>query len=578
MRWSNYFIPTMKEVPGDAEIPSHQLMLRAGLIRRLAGGLYTYLPAGLRALQQVQQIIREEMNRAGALECLMPALHPKEIWERTGRYETLAEVMFGMEDRQGRKLVLGPTHEEIITDLVARELTSYRQLPKNFYQIQTKFRDEIRPRFGLMRAKEFIMKDAYSFDADWEGVQRSYQAMYDAYDRIFRRCGLTARAVEADTGAMGGSASHEFMVVADAGEDAILDCESCGYAANLEKAERRPKDVPPDDDIPAVEEVDTPNVKTIDEVADFLKVAPEDCLKTMIYRHGDQFTAVLAPGDRAVNECKLVQHLEGTPVALAEEADVVRLTGAAQGFAGPVGLDLPLLADTSLKVRRGRVAGANRTDAHLRNVDLQRDAGDSIQWADVTEAAPGDACPRCENGELREIRGIEVGHVFQLGTKYSESLGASYLDANGQQHPMIMGCYGIGVSRTLQAVIEQHHDKDGIQWPASVAPFVVEVIPLNVKHEPSMQTAIELTQALEAEGISVLMDDRDERPGFKFKDADLLGLPLRVAIGERSLKQGKLELKVRTAREREDIPLENGAEEIIRRARELMEALASDHK
>lgn len=574
MRWTNGFIPTMKDTPQDAEIPSHRLMLRAGLIRKLAGGLYTFLPAGLRSLRKVQQIVREEMDRAGAMEVLMPALHPREIWERTGRYETLSNVMFTMKDRQDREMVLGPTHEEIITDLAAREITSYRQLPINFYQIQTKFRDEIRPRFGLMRAKEFIMKDAYSFDKDWEGVSKSYDAMYAAYERIFQRCGLTARAVEADTGAMGGDASHEFMVLAEAGEDGVVECAACGYAANLEKAEGRcATDTGYEAELLPLEDVETPGLRTIDEVSAFLNAKPAQLIKTLIYRQEDSFFAVLVSGDRDVNELKLARVSGGTP-ELACAADIEAVTGAPQGFAGPVGLSIPIYADESLRGGQGMITGGNREDIHLLHVSIERDVPQA-QWVDINFALDGDGCPRCPGGVLREVRGIEVGHVFKLGTKYSESLGATFLDAEGQQQPAIMGCYGIGVSRTLQAVIEQHHDDNGIIWPMSVAPFSVEILPLSVRDDATMALAEKLAATLDEAGVDYLMDDRDERPGFKFKDADLLGIPLRVAIGERSLKKGVVEFKRRDSSDVEEVRIEDAPAETIRRVQEMLQSLDS---
>ncbi len=549
IRWSQQCIPTLKESPQDAEIPSHQLMLRAGLIRKLAGGLYTFLPMGLRALRNVERVVREEMDRAGALEILMPALHPRDIWDRTGRYDVLSDVMFKIKDRQQRELVLGPTHEEIVTDLVAREISSYRQLPKNFYQIQTKFRDEIRPRFGLMRAKEFIMKDAYSFDVSSEVADVSYQAMYDAYVRIFSRCGLRTKIVEADTGAMGGQSSHEFMVLADSGEDGIVECESCSYAANLERAETG--DMPPlvfDDADKTLEVVDTPNARTIAEVAAFFDTTPAQMVKTLVYIADDQPVVVLLPGDRDVNEIKLARVLGASELNMADDAQVGKITGAPTGFAGPVGLkNVRLIADRKLAGCCGAITGANEVDKHLIHFDLARDVGD-VELADLSFAREGDPCPRC--GEtLHEKRGIEVGHVFKLGTKYSEKLGALYLDESGKQHPAVMGCYGIGVTRTLQAIIEQRHDEHGIIWPASVAPYPVEILVISAKHEPSVALAEKLAIELEAIGIQVLIDDRDERPGFKFKDADLLGLPVRISVGEKSLARGVVEVKSRATGE-----------------------------
>jgi prolyl-tRNA synthetase len=545
IRWSQQLIPTLREAPAEAEIPSHQLMLRAGLIRKLAGGLYTFLPLGLRALRKVERIVREEMDRAGALEVLMPAMHPQELWEQTGRFAVLKEVMFKIKDRQERNLVLGPTHEEVVTDLVAHEVQSWRQLPVNLYQIQTKFRDEIRPRFGLMRAKEFIMKDAYSFDMNLEGVEKSYQAMYSAYERIFKRAGLRAKAVEADTGAMGGSASHEFMVLAEAGEDGVIECDACAYAANLERAEgvgRGEKIFADADKTPAV--VPTPNQRTIEQVAAFFKSPAARLIKTLIYLADEKPVAALVPGDREVNEIKLKRALKCAALALADDATIARATNAPVGFAGPVGLAIPIIADEKLQGYRGAITGANQADAHLVNVDLARDAKIET-WADISNANAGDGCPRCGKGNLVAKRGIEVGHVFKLGTKYSEALGAGYLDPDGQRKTAIMGCYGIGVTRTLQSVIEQSHDANGIVWPISIAPYQVEVLPINVAHGPTMEAALKIAAELEAAGFDVLFDDRDERPGVKFKDADLLGLPIRVNVGEKGLAKGVLEIKLR---------------------------------
>lgn len=562
MRWSKQLIPTLREAPQEAEIPSHQLMLRAGLIRKLASGLYTFLPLGLRALQKVERIVREEMNAAGALEILMPALHPQDIWEKTGRFEVLKDVMFKIKDRQERPMVLGPTHEEIVTDLVAHEVSSYRQLPVNLYQIQTKFRDEIRPRFGLMRAKEFIMKDAYSFDTNWEGAEASYQAMYEAYKRIFRRCGLRTKIVEADTGAMGGQSSHEFMVLADSGEDGLVECQQCPYAANLERAETaepQPRVFPDADQLLRV--VDTPDRRTIEQVADFFHAPPERFIKTLIYLADGEPVAVLIPGEREVNEIKLRRALKAETVTLADDETILRTTGAPVGFAGPMGLTIPIVADIRLRGIRGAITGANRKDAHAVNVDLERDATVK-EFADLVFARDGDACPRC-GGRLVQKRGIEVGHVFKLGTKYSEKLGAVYLDAEGRQHPAVMGCYGIGVTRTLQAVIEQSHDNDGIIWPVSVAPYEVEVLVVNMQHAESVHVAEDLSQRLEKLGVEVLLDDRDERPGVKFKDADLLGLPLRVSIGERSLSRGLVEIRLRATAETRFAEIGKAAEAIF---------------
>lgn len=543
MRWSELLIPTLKEIPSEAEIISHQLMLRAGLIRRLGSGLYTYLPLGFRALRKVETIVREEMDRAGAQEVLMPAMHPREIWDKSGRYESLKNVMFRVTDRQDREMVLGPTHEEIITDLVSREITSYKQLPCNFYQIQTKFRDEIRPRFGLMRCKEFIMKDAYSFDVSSEAADESYRKMYEAYERIFKRCGLQALPVEADTGDMGGSSSHEFMIPCDSGEDAILEAEDGSYAANLERAEGvcdAPNEFPGAE--LELERIATPGVGKIEEVADFLKVETRQLVKCLIYQNEDGPFALLLPGDRDVNEIKLGKAFPGAE--LAEPSVIREVTRAEVGFAGPVGLKIPVVADVRLQGRKGGIIGGNETDVHVKNFDIDRDS-DIRTYVDVAFPKPGDLAPN-GTARLRERRGVEVGHVFKLGTKYSEALGATYLDENGKAYPMVMGCYGIGVSRTLQAAIEQSHDDNGIIWPVNIAPFEVLLTVLNPKDEDCMSVAERMQSELESRGLDVLLDDRDERPGFKFKDADLLGLPLRITIGARGLAKGEVELKART--------------------------------
>lgn len=567
MRWTRQFIPTLREVPQEAEIPSHQLMLRAGLIRKLSGGLYTFLPLGLRALHKVERIVREEMDRAGALEILMPAMHPQEIWEASGRFEVLQHVMFKMKDRQDRSMVLGPTHEEVVTGLAAGEINSYRQLPRNFYQIQTKFRDEIRPRFGLMRAKEFIMKDAYSFDLDWDGAEASYRAMYDAYVRIFRRCGLRAKVVEADTGAMGGQSSHEFMVLADAGEDGLVECDACPYAANLEQAQSRvkgPRAFGDGSELP--EKVPTPGQRTIEEVSAFMKADPGRFIKTLVYVAGGKPLAVLVPGDRDVNEIKL-RKVTGAEVELAPPAIIEKVTGAPVGFVGPVGLGIPILADVTLQGSKNMISGANEKDMHYQGITLERDAPE-VRFEDVLAARGGDGCPRCQ-GTLKEARGIEVGHVFKLGTKYSEKLGASYLDAQGNSQVMVMGCYGIGITRTLQSIIEQSHDENGIVWPVSVAPYEVTVMAINASHQPSVEVAEKLVEGLSAAGIDVLYDDRDERPGVKFKDVDLVGTPLRVSAGERSLGRGEVEVKDRRSGVLSGLPVEGACEGIIRMLSEM---------
>jgi prolyl-tRNA synthetase len=552
MRWTQTFIPTLKETPADAEIVSHQLLLRAGLVRKLTGGLYTFLPLGLRALRKIETIIREELDRAGAIEVAMPCLQPPDIWQQSGRYTTAAEVLYHVLDRAKKEWVLGPTHEEVITQLAAFELNSYRQLPKNFYQIGVKFRDEIRPRFGLMRAREFIMKDAYSFDASDEAAMVSYRKMYDAYARIFARCGLRALAVEADTGVIGGNYSHEFMVPAETGENEVVYAEAGRYAANLEKATSRGPltPTPTGDTGGAPEKFPTPGVVTIESLAAApYHVAAHQQIKTLVYLADSQPILILLRGDDQLNEAKLVARTGATQVRPATAEEVFAALGAHPGSLGAVASTLrspapPVYADLALQGAAGMTTGANEDGFHLRHVNLARDIA-VTRWADFRTVQPGEL--DVESGQpLKTRRAIEVGHVFKLGTKYSEKLNAQYLDETGQQHPCVMGCYGIGVTRTLQAVIEQCHDKDGIIWPLPVAPFAVGLTPLNVAPDsPGMKLAERLHDELAARGVEVLLDDRDERPGVKFKDADLIGLPLRVGVGEKSLARGEVELKPR---------------------------------
>jgi prolyl-tRNA synthetase len=545
MRWSQALIPTLREVPRDAEIASHQLLLRAGMIRQLAGGIYTFLPLGLRVLRKVERIVREEMDRAGALEVLMPAIHPREIWEQTGRATTLDEILFKIKDRTGRQFVLGPTHEEIVTALVAAEVRSYKQLPKNIYQIQTKFRDEPRPRFGLIRVKEFIMKDAYSFDADDAGADRSYRAMHEAYRRIFARCGLKTVDVEAHSGAMGGSFSHEFMVVSPAGEDRLARCASCAYAANLEKATSRLAGRDRDGAAPAAqpERFATPGVRTIEELTrPPYNCAAADQIKTLVYVLDGEPTLLLLRGCDELNEAKL-------PAATARPAhaeEIQAALGASAGSLGAVGVThLRVIADETLRGRSGMVTGANEDGYHLREVDVARDIRVG-GWADLRTVQTGEGCPHCD-GTLTVEAAIEVGHVFKLGTRYSVALGASVLDDKGESKPAIMGCYGIGVSRTVAAVVEQCHDQKGICWPRAVAPYEAAVLPLNINHAESARVAEDIWQGLTAAGLDCILDDRPDRPGVKFNDADLIGFPLRVTVGEKSLAKGVVEIKARTA-------------------------------
>ena len=570
MHYSKYFIPTFKETPSDAEVISHQLMLRAGLIRKLTSGIYTYLPAGLKALKKVEKIVREEMNRSGAIEVLMPAVQPAELWQESGRWQAYGRELLRFKDRHDRDACLGPTHEEVVTDLMRREIQSYKQMPINLYQIQTKFRDEIRPRFGVMRCREFIMKDAYSFDADEAGADKSYQLMYDAYSRIFQRCGLKFRAVEADSGTIGGSFSHEFMVLADTGEGEIVSCLNCSYAANLEKAEARWEKGPgAGGDRPQnpLEEVETPDIRTIEELTSFLSVSPEQVVKTLIFSSDDGVVAALIRGDHEVNEVKLKNLLGAEQLELADPNLVAQVTGAPMGFAGPVGLKARIIADHALKGMTNFVVGGNRKDLHLRNVNVDRDFK-ADRFADLRMVTPEDPCPRC-GGELRFGRGIEVGHVFKLGTKYSKAMKALFLDDHGAERPIFMGCYGIGVGRTVAAAIEQVHDRDGIIFPIAIAPFEVVILPLQMHDAAVVETAERIYQEILNDGVDVLIDDRDVRGGIKFKDADLLGTPVRITLGARGLKDGQVEMKMRSESESLFIPLQNARKVILEKVKEL---------
>jgi len=544
MRLSHLFLHTLKEEPRDAEVVSHKLMLRAGMIKKLASGIYSYLPYGLKALRKVEAIVREEMNAAGAQEVLMPGVQPSEVWKESGRWNVYGKELLRFKDRKGAEFALGPTHEEVITDLVRGEVSSYKDMPVTLYQIQTKFRDEIRPRFGVMRAREFIMKDAYSFDQDDRASEKSYDAMYKAYERIFTRCGLEFKAVEADTGPIGGNFSHEFMVLAETGEDIILSCTACRYAANVEKAEIRPPEVLAFAPAPAgsPSKVHTPAHRTVEEVCALLGIGPQALVKTMIYTTEQGIVAALVRGDHEVNEAKLKRCMGVETLELADEEAIAKCTGAPRGFAGPVGLSVPIIADMSL-TGGPYVTGANEADYHLSDVWLIRDAR-ITKMADIRMALPGDACPKC-GGDLTAIRGIEVGHIFKLGTKYSKAMHAEFLDETGVLKPMIMGCYGIGVSRVVAAALEQHHDDNGIIFPLPLAPYPVLVLPIDIKSDEVMRVAVALYEALNAQGIESLLDDRDLRPGVKFKDADLLGVPLRVTVGAKGLAEGVVEIKER---------------------------------
>ena len=559
MRYSNYFIPTLKEDPADAEVVSQKLMIRGGMIRKLAAGIYNYLPLGLRSIGKVEQIVREEMNRAGAVELLMPAVLPAELWEESGRWDYYGKELLRFKDRADREFCIGPTHEEIITEIVRRDISSYKQLPVNLYQIQTKFRDEIRPRFGVMRAREFIMKDAYSFDATVEGAEKSYWAMYEAYTRIFERCGLEFRAVLADTGNIGGNFSHEFMVLAPTGEDVVMSCDKCDYAANLELAEVGGQDIDTEnssnDTSKDIEEVHTPNLKSVQEVAQMLSVTPSNLIKTMIVEVDGKPVAALVRGDHELSLTKLRKALGAELVELATPEVIQEVTGGPMGFSGPVGLDIRKVADISVKSMGTSVTGANKKDYHIINVNLGKDF-DVKEFFDIRVAVDGDKCPSCDGATLVSTRGIEVGHVFMLGTKYSEAMNATFVDKDGKEKPFIMGCYGIGIGRTVAAAIEQNHDDSGMKFPKALAPFEVSVLPLKIKDEEVLKESERIYSELIEAGYEAIIDDRDVGPGFKFKDAELIGVPIIVAVGPRTIKEGEAEVKVRKTGDTRNIKLE----------------------
>ncbi|MBA7511536.1 Proline--tRNA ligase [subsurface metagenome] len=553
MLLSKYLLPTLKEIPREAEIPSHQLMIRSGIMRQLASGIYEWLPLGLRVLHKVENIIREEMDSIGAQEVSLPAMQPRELWEESGRWDFYGKELIRLKDRNRRDFCLGPTHEEVITDLVRKEVRSYKELPLLLYQFQTKFRDEIRPRFGVIRAREFYMKDAYSFDATDKNAETSYNNVFETYSRIFQRCGLKFRSVEAQTGAIGGAFSHEFMVIADTGEEIIVSCK-CGYAANLEKAEG----VPPAkvggkagkrSGLKELEEVETKNMKTVEEVGKFLKEKPDKFIKTLVYKTNGECVIVMVRGDHEVNESKVKSYLGVNEIFLADEKTIKEVSGAPLGFAGPVELKIKckLLADYSVEGIVNGVTGANKKDYHLKNVNINRDYSvDEI--LDLRRAKEGDVCPKC--GKTLEFsRGIEVGHTFKLGTKYSKTLRATFLDKDGKEKYFVMGCYGIGVSRIVAAAIEQGHDQNGIIWPLPIAPFQVLILPVNYEHEKIRTISNRIYKQLESAGYEVLMDDRDERAGVKFKDADLIGIPIRVTVGEKTLAKNIVEVKLRGEKE-----------------------------
>jgi prolyl-tRNA synthetase len=569
MRLSKLFSRTLREAPAEAETPSHQLLVRAGLVQQLAAGIYSFLPLGWRAMRKIEQVIREEMHAAGGQELRMPAMQPVELWEQSGRRHTYIPPLFVVKDRRERELVLGPTHEEVVTELFKQQVQSYRNLPVLPYQIQTKFRNEVRSRGGLIRLREFIMKDMYSFDADWEALDKTYDALFHAYERIFERAGLPVIAVEADSGGIGGKDSQEFMHLTDVGEDEVLICDTCGYAANMEKADHRKRQLPPEEPQP-VEEVATPGIVTIDDLARFLEVPRDRTLKAVFYAASGEPVFVAIRGDLEVNETKLRNALGGAELRLMSDAEV-EAAGLVAGSASPIGLqNVRIVADDSVRASHNLVAGANKPDTHLRNVNYERDWQADIV-TDIAAARKGDACPRCDTGGLDARRSIEVGHVFKLGTVYSEPLGATFLDQEGVQREAVMGCYGIGLDRLLAAVIEGNHDERGIVWPPAVAPYDVHLVALNPDRPEVRDAAERLYEELRASGVDVLYDDRDESPGVKFADADLIGLPLRVTVSPRNLEKDSVELKRRSEAESTLVPLA----EAVQRVRDALASTGS---
>ena len=559
MRWSRFYIPTLKEAPADAEVVSHKLLTRAGMIRKLTSGIYTYMPLGLRSITKAAAIVREEMDKAGGNEVSMPMVQPADLWQESGRWDFYGKELLRLRDRHNREYCLGPTHEEVITDIVRGEVRSYRQLPINLYQIQTKFRDEVRPRFGLMRGREFIMKDAYSFDKDQDGLDESYQAMYAAYNAIFTRMGLKFRPVEADSGSIGGSFSHEFMVLAETGEDTIVVCDACSYAANIERAEVMCTGDECDMLDIEMEEVSTPNVRTIEEVSKFLDEPAAAFVKTLLFEADGEPVAALVRGDRELNDVKLKNLLHADTLEMATPEQVREWTDAPVGFAGPVGLKVKrIFADNELRLATDWIVGANKADAHIKHVSLKRDV-ELSGYADLRLITDADVCPKCGK-DISLTKGIEVGHVFKLGTKYSEALGATFLDENGKDKVMLMGCYGIGVSRVVASCIEQNHDENGICFPPPLAPFEALVVNLDIKSDEVNAKVDEIYAFLKEQSIDVLVDDRKERPGVKFKDADLIGVPMQIVVGGRGLKNGIIEAKDRRTGEKTELPVEGFVE------------------
>lgn len=558
MKMSNMLVSTLREVPAEAEIDSHKLMLRAGMIRKMAAGIYNYMPIGLKVLKNIEEIVREEMNTAGAQEFLASAVLPAELWQESGRWDVYGDEMFRLKDRNNRDFCLGPTHEEVFTDIARNEIKSYKQLPVNLYQIQTKYRDERRPRFGIMRSREFIMKDAYSFDKDQAGLDVSYDKMHDAYVKIFNRCGIDAKCVEADSGAIGGANSAEFMVKSEVGEDDVVFCSACNYAANIEKAEATPEKAEVEE-LLEMEKVATPDSRGIYEVSEFLKVSPKKTVKLLMFNVDGKIVGVVVRGDREVNEVKVANAAQASgDIIMASNEEYTKATNCEPGFGGPVGIKVDLLlVDEEVANMYNMILGANETGYHLKNVNYGRDFEGVV--GDFRKIESGEKCPKC-GSEVTIARGTEVGHIFKLGTKYSAAMNATFIDENGKNVPFVMGCYGIGVTRTMASIIEQHHDENGIIWPLSVAPYHVSVIPVNIKDEAQMKIANKLYDELRKIGVDAILDDRNERPGVKFKDSELIGIPMRVTVGKK-ITDGEVEFKLRDG-EMEVIKIEDVLEKV----------------
>lgn len=567
---SKLYMPTLREVPSEAELPSHRLLLRAGMIKNLVSGVYTYLPLGYRVIKKIENIVREEMDSIDSQEVLMSAILPAELWKQTGRWEDFGPEMFKLYDRHNREFCLGPTHEEVFTSTIKHDIKSYKQLPLSLYQIQSKYRDEKRPRFGLMRSREFIMKDAYTFDKDEEGMKQAYDEMWKAYEKVFTRCGLDFRVVEGDSGAMGGSDSHEFTAMSEFGESNIAYCEACDYAATDEKAECKYEVIDTDGEVKELEEVETPAVTTVEKLVEFFGVEPSEFAKTLLVKAKDEVVAVVIPGDRELNEIKLINHLGAAEheFEMADEETVKEVTGAEVGFAGPLNLkkDIRVVVDSRIKGKKSFIVGANKTDYHIKNANFERDLKDAEVVEDLVLVVEGDKCPKCD-APLKMDRGIEIGNIFQLGTKYSKALGATYLDENGKEKDIVMGSHGIGVSRTMAAVIEQNYDEDGIIWPIALAPYEAVVTIINTKNEEQNELGNKLYEELKAKGVEVLLDDRNERAGVKFKDTDLIGIPIRITVGKKA-GENIVEYSLRKDREKTEV----NASDILQKVKEAFEA------